>query len=372
MHIKRFLRVVLLALLAGVILVHVFSAPPDPEYSCVEIQDPFEYAKNRQLAPDFLESYQPEAIITRLEFVSLLGQALCVKMPFCGLSSDVSEDIPGAKYVDWAMRNHLVGDSNGINQQQEVPFFPDDGLTREQMAVILGRLIATKCLDLDIKEPEIKASFSDADEISSYARDYLEMLATYGLIQPDNNGRIHPKEQITQMEALTTVTQLLLNAKSTRPPSNNGAHLRVRFDAQDEQDNRIILAAVPFQSENSNYGRAWRCIKDTEGYRELALGINQLIYTDALSNELTSAPLDMAALDDDFFNEHNLIAVNMQSFMDPQFDASIQRQIIGKNTLWMRVKTHTGKGMTADAIGYLFLITVPKSVTQMVWAWWLP
>ena len=372
MRVKRTLRVILLALLAVLIIVHFLSGPPAPEYSYAETQDVLEYAENRLLAPEFLETFQPDATITRLEFISLLGQSFRVKMPFCGLSSDVSEDMIGAEYVDWAISNHLVGDSISTDQQQTIPFYPEESLTREQMAVIFGRLIETKCLDLDAERTDIQTVFSDVDDISPYTRDYLEMLANCNAIQADDKGKIHPKERVTQMEALTAVTHLLLNAKNSKPPSNNGAHLRVKYYARDKQDNEITLEAVPIQRGNSNYGRGWKCIKDAEEYRDLVSEINQLVYTDCLSNELAFPPLDMAALNDDFFVEHNLIAANLQSFMDPQFDVSIQRQIVWKNTLWMRIRMHTGDGMTEDAVGYLFLITVPKSVTRMVWAWWLP
>ena len=303
----------------------------------------------------------------------MLGECFYVKTPFCGLASDVSSDMCGAAYVDWAIINHLVGDeSNSVTQQAtRLSFYPNEVLTRQQMAMILDRLIATNYLEIDKEDKQ--PLFSDEKEISSEAVNAMKSLVSCGILQPDTQGNIHPTEQVTQKEALETVTKMLRSAKNTRPPSNDGAHLRVKFFARDAQDNEIVLISVPFQKGESNYGRGWRCIEDINTYRELASEVNQLIYGNDLSCKLSdSPPLDLAALDDSFFVEHNLIAVNIQSFMDPQFDVSIQKQIIKRHTIWMHLRTRTGSGTTGDATGYLFLITVPKGVTRMGWTWLLP
>ncbi|RAV23452.1 DUF4430 domain-containing protein [Paenibacillus contaminans] len=128
----------------------------------------------------------PKAAVTRAEFTKLLVSVLGV-----GLSSnqtsgfaDVSPDQWFYPYINTA---HLAGFIDGYNDK----FYPDDTITREQMAVISKRA-------LGIQPAAAAATITDLDEISSWAKAHVQSIVAQELMTPGVDGRFLPGDTVTR------------------------------------------------------------------------------------------------------------------------------------------------------------------------------
>lgn len=103
--------------------------------------------------------------------------------------SDVSDDDWYAAGVSWAAENGIV---SGYGDGQ---FGPNDSVTREQFIVMLWRYAGSP----EANDREL--SFSDADQVSGYAKDALCWAVESGVLGGSESGRIIPGESATRAEA---------------------------------------------------------------------------------------------------------------------------------------------------------------------------
>lgn len=113
--------------------------------------------------------------------------------------ADVPPDSPEAPAIAWASQNGVVtgGDDMG--------FHPEAGVTREQLLTILMRYVTT-VRRIGIAPAELP--YSDAGEISAYARPSVEQAETAGLVAGTGGGAFQPRRGVTQAEALTFLVRL--------------------------------------------------------------------------------------------------------------------------------------------------------------------
>ena len=141
-------------------------------------------------------TFSPDANLTR----AMLTQILYNKegRPAVDSGSAFTDVAAGAWYCDavaWASANGVVnGYGNGC-------FGPGDSITREQLIVMLWRYSGSPAASVQT------LSFSDSDQISSYALDALRWAAESGIINGDNNGALQPKGLSTRAQ----VAQVLYN-----------------------------------------------------------------------------------------------------------------------------------------------------------------
>jgi hypothetical protein len=109
--------------------------------------------------------------------------------------ADVPEDSPISDAVAWAFENGVVtGMGDGL-------FAPDTGITREQLAAMLYRYAALKG-ETGGAAGDISA-FTDAGEISTWARNAFEWANGAGLIAGMGDGSLAPKGGSTRAQAAT-------------------------------------------------------------------------------------------------------------------------------------------------------------------------
>jgi len=144
--------------------------------------------------------FAPGENITRAEFVKMIMSVLGVSD---GINetvfTDVSLDAWYAPYVHRAYDNGLVlGDENGC-------FYPEANITREDIAVILYRMVN--------QNYTVKASlaFSDADNISDYAREAVAHFSERGIITGFVDGSFGPQKNATRAEAAVMLYRLISN-----------------------------------------------------------------------------------------------------------------------------------------------------------------
>ena len=140
-------------------------------------------------------SFAPEMTMNRAMMVQVLFNL--AGKPESGAASfgDVAY---GAWYYDavaWAANNEIVSGVGGGR------FDPDSSITREQMAVILYNYTKTAGIELPVIR-EV-AAFSDANQISPWAVEALDVMYSAGILNGKGNGGFDPKGTATRAEVAT-------------------------------------------------------------------------------------------------------------------------------------------------------------------------
>jgi hypothetical protein len=157
--------------------------------------------------------YKPDQAISRAEYTAMLVKA--IKLPVDlpqptarakkavtvnAVFPDVATDRPDYPYIMAAYKAGLaVGRGNGH-------FYADYTIQREEAVVILLRTLGLGNLGLD---PTPVTPFLDDADVSDWAKKDLYAAYKLGLIKPDVNGRINPKQNISKAEAAALVNTLI-------------------------------------------------------------------------------------------------------------------------------------------------------------------
>ena len=143
-------------------------------------------------------TYEPEGKLTRAQFVKLLACSLADaetlktyegKHPFKDSEGHWAE-----AYIAWAKDKGIV---EGVSATE---FDPEAPITREQMATIFGRYALKQGIELP-KSDNAAGSFPDADKISEYAREFVELMRIAGMLNGYEDGTFRPQGNATRAEA---------------------------------------------------------------------------------------------------------------------------------------------------------------------------
>lgn len=145
-------------------------------------------------------TFSPDMALTRAQFVTLLGKAFGARVDAYGDSqfTDVSSSSYYAQYVSWASQNGYV------NGTSFTTFSPGDNLTFEQLARILDNFITKSGWRL----PDTPTEYSDVYSASSWAVSSLEAMQRYGIIPPDDEGKVNPKATVTRADGVVSLVLL--------------------------------------------------------------------------------------------------------------------------------------------------------------------
>lgn len=140
--------------------------------------------------------FKPSQAMTRGMFVTVLGRKSGVNTAYYqGVSqrfSDVSDSDYFAPYVEWAARLGVV---NGSGDGQ---FFPNQEITREQMAAILYRFAASVGADMNY-DASLMAAFPDAASVSPFAAEAMRWAVGNKIIN-GANGQLSPKASASRAQ----------------------------------------------------------------------------------------------------------------------------------------------------------------------------
>lgn len=143
-------------------------------------------------------TYEPEGKLTRAQFVKLLACSLADaetlktyegQHPFTDSEGHWAET-----YIAWAKDKGIV---EGVSATE---FDPEAPITREQMATIFGRYALKQGIELP-KSENAAGSFPDADKISEYAREFVELMRIAGILNGYEDGTFRPQGNATRAEA---------------------------------------------------------------------------------------------------------------------------------------------------------------------------
>ncbi len=152
-------------------------------------------------------NFNPNHTVTRAEFASLLVRALKLStdgFPALPPFRDVAEDNWYAKDIAAV---HAAGIATGV---ADGIFAPMQTITREQMAVMLFRVLLTTTW-LDNKNTNDQAAaFSDLEQVSNWALKAVQTVAQHKLIYGRGGNYFAPKATATRAEAAAVIHRLLL------------------------------------------------------------------------------------------------------------------------------------------------------------------
>ena len=119
-----------------------------------------------------------------------------VTLPF----TDVSDTAWYREGVAWCYANEIVTGTSATT------FSPESTITREQAAVFLYRFAVDQGYDTTVNNLSVVDSFSDASQISAYARTAMAWAVEKG-IMGGNNNQLSPKSGATRVQ----IAQMLYN-----------------------------------------------------------------------------------------------------------------------------------------------------------------
>ncbi len=150
--------------------------------------------------------FKPEEKITRAQFAKLLSAALNIKIDQGAAVS--FKDVPaGAWYHDYVAAAVKEGLIMGYNDSI---FAPDENITREQMAVIISRVLkmkATTDLSHSITE-QIIDKFKDKGDISPWAGNEIYLAVSCGVVSGVSEDTFAPQMTATRAQAAAMILRL--------------------------------------------------------------------------------------------------------------------------------------------------------------------
>lgn len=149
--------------------------------------------------------FKPEAKITRAEFVKLLVTSMDINLDDAeGISLKFADNdnLPqwAVLYIKAAVMKGLI---NGKNIDNKLYFAPDDFITREEIAAIIGRSISSSEKGTE--------DFADKNLISSWAYKEIQKLTELGIITGYEDNTFRPKNNATRTEASVMIYKYLSN-----------------------------------------------------------------------------------------------------------------------------------------------------------------
>ena len=147
-------------------------------------------------------TFDPEGAMTRAMFVTALAR----------LDSAVINDNTSSAFVDvpvgtwysgsvvWAAEKSLV------NGTSATTFSPDAPITREDMVVMIVRYTDSK--NATLQQTKVGSSFSDHNQISSYALSSVDSAVKANLVTGLADGRFAPKSTSTRAQVATMMSRI--------------------------------------------------------------------------------------------------------------------------------------------------------------------
>lgn len=148
-------------------------------------------------------TFLPENNITRAEFTKIaVGVFGLTATSQTSQFTDVPADEWFAPYVIAATEAGIV---QGISATE---FGPNENITREQMATIIGRQLGLTS--------DAAITYTDAAQISDYAKTYVGAMSEAGYLTGDN-GQFRPQDNATRAEAATLLDRVYTDLKPAAP-----------------------------------------------------------------------------------------------------------------------------------------------------------
>lgn len=151
--------------------------------------------------------YDPDRSITRGEFAAILVRALGLAQ---GTGGSGFHDVEGSKWYNGYIKT--ASEYGMIKGYSDVPFGPNDKITREQAMTMIARAMKITGLKVELSKSEVGSlltNYTDGAFASEYAKTNIEACLKAGIITGRSSNSIAPKEYITRAEIAAIVQRLL-------------------------------------------------------------------------------------------------------------------------------------------------------------------
>ena len=176
-----------------------------------------EYMANEGLVSGVAEGiFDPEAKISRAEYVTILDRAMKYELVSGESYADVVADAWYAPYIATAKANGIL---NGL--PTDGGFKPDQPITREEMALFTYNAIkATGKNDEWVSDmPDGWDNFTDTASVSDWAQEALKYLIQTGIIKGTSDTTVSPKENATRAQGAVILKRFMQQFVWAGPPS---------------------------------------------------------------------------------------------------------------------------------------------------------
>ncbi|MBQ2968745.1 MAG: S-layer homology domain-containing protein [Clostridia bacterium] len=166
-----------------------------------------EYMANEGLISGVADNlFDPEANITRAEYLTILDRAMGYELITGESYPDVAQDAWYATYVATAKANGLI---EGLPVDDG--FKPEQPITREEMALFAYNAIkATKKDDAWVANmPDVWGNFSDTAEISDWAKEALRYLIQTEIIKGTSETTVEAKANATRAQGAVILKRFM-------------------------------------------------------------------------------------------------------------------------------------------------------------------
>ena len=151
--------------------------------------------------------FQPDQDMTRAQLVTVLWRLM--GEPEKRWDTDVYCDVSGddwyADGVFWATQAGIAGGVDAPQPGEQPRFDPEGVVTREQLAVMIYRLMEEK----EVAPTGALTGFSDAAAVSGWAVEAMDWAVSNGLLTGKPGGKLDPQGSVTRAEAATLIQRLL-------------------------------------------------------------------------------------------------------------------------------------------------------------------
>ena len=147
--------------------------------------------------------FSPNVSMTRGMLVTVLARLSKDNLSSYATSSfvDVKSDTYYMPAIEWARNNNIV---NGLSTTE---FAPNQGISREQLAVIVANY--AKATGFEFTSHEIEKNFADDAKISSYAKTSVKEMQMAGLISGREGNTFNPQGTATRAEVSAVLKRLV-------------------------------------------------------------------------------------------------------------------------------------------------------------------
>lgn len=161
-------------------------------------------------------NYEPNRDMTRAEFMRYINRAF----HFTEMAAISYTDVPrNAWYYDTIRIAQKYGYINGVGNNK---MDPEGKVTREQAAVIIGRLFKSDPGNVSPSD----LTFTDRDEISGWSAGYIKAAADKGFLAGYSDGSFQPNRVVTRGEVAKILYYYMGTSLSTAGKAYTGADLK--------------------------------------------------------------------------------------------------------------------------------------------------
>lgn len=249
-------------------------------------------------------TFKPDNPITRAEFTKMLNAAI-------GNTGTTDIDFPDVTSGKWYYSEVQKGVAAGfITGKTDGTFSPDANITRQETAVMLSRVVPTYGSNATLKV------YSDYGDVEYWATTALEKITAKGYLGAYNDGKLHPKDNLTRGQAAKILTQVLqketIETNNKRIVAHDGSDIvlkdtiyanKMTIDSTATDDlitfsNCVILGTLNVNGGKSGTDKGVALLNTRVANASIDTGDNEVrVYAKGESSILNTSVTDKATLE---------------------------------------------------------------------------